>query len=1349
MAANDPIQPDAGFLQETPDGGTEFTTAFRGGFGASATKPAQETMPGVQVADAGPVSAQEMLGPEPPEPITPDDLLGGRLDDDFRQAIEDRDAMRIEEMMLRDAERAGIPLVKPSSPFDFLFENNALFSPTTQAAGIDLAGSLRPKNIAAMTAGGVAKGLENTINLITSLGDWIDSTGFGVPISGGVQITDPKTGAFDPKLLSGAEYDAFRDQGGTSEVKVPGSGLEADTTSARLVQSFVQFLTGLGIVGKATGGVATGWNQADVVKRLGQYGLADLAAWDGQEGNLGNFIQSFPGLRNPVTEFLATDETTPEMEGRFKNALAGLPFNVITEPLLSFLKAVKEARRAKSLGASGDASVPGSVDVPQPAAVSQADVIVGTPDQELISVVESKIGQSPFADLGVPGHVTAKSLLPGSHKAPDIAPGSKRLMRVEKDGVVITDEVEDLAMLQAFIKSQGGEQGVTHHILYRDVPESAVPAPASKFSSDVKFNWSKVETDDDVKRLWGMMMDLQADQLRAQGVGRKISWKETAAKAGNRSAIEMLIGEGAKRGRALDADALEAAASINIKAMEDLKKLAEIAASPNATPEDFVAFDHMARVAVMAQNLFLPARSEAGRALNILRKVKQSSEQYGADLRLMLERMGGADTVQGKAQALVDLVRNNNDGGVSAAKATRDLMRARKLDVVREIWINNVFGLKTNMVNFAGNTLSFVQTVAERAVAGQLGKLDPVDGVAVGEATAMLRGALGAQREAFVMFGRAFRAAGTMDGDLFQGSGLDRLKFEVHPYSFSAEGLQVNGSAQGKAVDMLGTVMTQGRLWTRLMGGGDAYFKVINYRAQMRAEAWRKASHEVESGAIPAEKRMERFAEILASPTDGMKQSAGDFAAYNTFTNEPGPAVKKLMELRSAVSHIPGVGGFSYFVAPFIPTPANIWKFAFERTPLAPLSAKFKSDIAKGGAARDLALAKFGLGSMAMSVLYDMAMNGEITGSGPDANFAEKQTAGRLKEKPYSIRVEWGKKADGEPIYRYFAYNRLDPLGVMFGIAADIAEYARNSDKADDFQFEEAFYAAILAAGENLMNRSYTSGFSGLMDAIDNPQVYGEMYFQRLATSFIPTSVRDVTKALDPNMKHTHDMVSALKANLPYWSKDIPNRLNMWGEPISYRSGLGLLYDIMSPIVSASTEDQAPIDKEFRALEYYPPDTVSIMGDGSEEGDSDVRRIPLKNMPMVIFDFKTAAGATKASDLLDMEVKTPAGETLTLNEAMRERGGAYRSYANRLEQQGDKTMKETLNDLVTGKHELSPEYHAATVKEKKEMIGDIMRAYRGAARVMVMAKYPELQALRDKMYKRGQQYKSQFEAAPE
>ncbi|MGE0052935.1 MAG: hypothetical protein AB7S74_01890 [Hyphomicrobium sp.] len=461
------------------------------------------------------------------------------------------------------------------------------------------------------------------------------------------------------------------------------------------------------------------------------------------------------------------------------------------------------------------------------------------------------------------------------------------------------------------------------------------------------------------------------------------------------------------------------------------------------------------------------------------------------------------------------------------------------------------------------------------------------------------------------------------------------------------------------------------------------------------------------------------MADIVLNPPENIRLKAADMAAYNTFTNEPGAISKKLMQFRNAIDDATTVP-LGTMLLPFINTPGNIMKFTFERTPLAFLMKKVRADIAAGGVRRDLALARIGFGTVLVSSALDLALDGHITGSGPtdDKEFGKRQALRRGGWQPYSIRVRTG-GTDENPEYRWFAYNRLDPVGSHFAMAAELADIMRNTDGRQSPQIEEALSAMVLGASQTYLNKSYFSGLANAIAAVQNPERYGEGWFTRLASSFVPTGVAEVTRVMDPIQRHNTSLVESIKRRTPGLSKEVPPRLTFWGDEISYQSGLGTLYDVVSPIYSSANNKAKDIDREFFRLDYYPTHPGSLRVEG--------KNISLRNDPEIKNRIIALTAKEKASQLVDSN----------WDDLSAKKGGG-KAALNRLMAYGDQTLPETLAKVIDGSDpERGLEYLQADEDEKKNLLADVIRAYRSAAQVQVLREFPDLIKRRAQIPTRG------------
>jgi hypothetical protein len=308
-----------------------------------------------------------------------------------------------------------------------------------------------------------------------------------------------------------------------------------------------------------------------------------------------------------------------------------------------------------------------------------------------------------------------------------------------------------------------------------------------------------------------------------------------------------------------------------------------------------------------------------------------------------------------------------------------------------------------------------------------------------------------------------------------------------------------------------------------------------------------------------------RVAELTANPTDEMQDQAGKYARYVTFQTPLGPvgqAVSRVSQWKPL--NVP-VGKF---VVPFVRTPANLIKFATERSPAAPLLADWRKDFLAGGARRDLAIAKAAVGSGAGLLFYQMAKDGKITGGGPadDKARALMQADGW---QPYSIKV-------GE---RWFSYARMDPLSTTMGVAADLAT---NGDQMTESQREQAGALVTAAVIKNLSNKTWLSGVADLVDAIHDPARKAGSYARNEAASVaVPAILAQIARASDPNIRDSSTIGNAIKSRVPILSQQVPAQLDAWGQP-KRRETLPFGLSAVAPF-NVSTPKNDPVTAQLLA----------------------------------------------------------------------------------------------------------------------------------------------------------------------
>lgn len=779
-------------------------------------------------------------------------------------------------------------------------------------------------------------------------------------------------------------------------------------------------------------------------------------------------------------------------------------------------------------------------------------------------------------------------------------------------------------------------------------------------------NLARIDTEDDVKSVIAKTAEVFSDSIDEARRG-KISNEETAKLASDLGmTVDDLLSR--RRGEAFNAEEALAARQIMASSAEQLTTLAKRAATVDASQADVAAFRRALAIHTSIQSQVSGMTAEAGRALQSFRIMARGASDRDRQIKEMIDGHGGDLFNRDMAQRLADIAAENPEG---LHKAAREMERVSGWDQLYEVWVNGLLsGPQTHAVNTLSNTLVAMWQVPERYLASKIGQAFGDAGVQAGEASAQAFGMVRGFKDGFRLAAKALRSG--EGSDLIGKVEQSYRAFTADNFAGTAPGRVVNkltagslenGGIAARAVDLLGEVA---RVPSRFLQAEDELFKAVGYRMELNAHAYRTAMAE----GLEGDDLAKRIADIVANPPENIHMAAVDAARYQTFTKPLGEAGQAAQKW---IRKVPGLR----LVAPFVRTPTNILKFVGERTPLAFMSKGIRADIAAGGARRDLALARIGLGSMTMAVASDLVSGGHVTGGGP--------SDGKLKAhlrntgwQPYSVKI-------GDEFY---SYNRLDPLGMMLGLAADTTEVMGQAYGEDgEASADELAMAAVMALAKNTTSKTWLTGISDLIDTIEDPDRNAARFLSKFAGTIIPTGVAQTNRTFsDPVLRDTKDldlwgqMVNQIKSRTPGYSDDLPPRTNVWGEPIVLGGGLGP--DIVSPIYQSKAKS-SPADEEILRL-----GTPITMPSRVVEG--------VKLKPEEYHRFVVLSGN---------ELKDPSTGL---------------------------GFKDTLDRLVTGKHPLSSAYKRASEGAdggKALMIQRLMTGFRDAAKAEVMKEFPELRAL--------------------
>ena len=685
---------------------------------------------------------------------------------------------------------------------------------------------------------------------------------------------------------------------------------------------------------------------------------------------------------------------------------------------------------------------------------------------------------------------------------------------VEEPEFIPFDEIADEASVEVPSPVKGGK--------------GTAPDEAAK-----NINLNRLETTDEVKEL--LDAAAEADPISVNNARRqKITQLETEALANDLGmTVDDLLAR--KGGEAFNAEQAVAARRLLVASGENLIKVAKVA--KDGGQEALLVFRR-----AMAQHRAIQLEvagmtAEAGRALQSFRIMASSAAEQEKMIKEAIEASGGMDVNQNMAAKMAG-IKDVGDVG----SAVKNFHQATAMDMITEYWVNSLLsGLGTHAMNITSNLSVIGLSVIERQVAGTFGK-----SVARGEAGAQILGIVEGAKEGLKLAGKALRTGESTD--IMQKQEVAMKK------SITGEQLGLSGTL-GQAVNFMGNVI---RTPGRALMASDEFFKAVAYRMELQARAYRTAVDE----GLEGDEFVQRVNGILTNPPADIKMDAVNFGRYQTFTNalsetpfgeptklQPGKFFTKVRD------HFPL--GLGVIAAPFLRTPINVVKYASARGPLAPFMPSVRADIQAGGARKELALARIATGSAMLSITGLMAIKGQITGQGP-ANYNERRIKEMTGWKPNSILV-------GDT---YYSLERADPIAQILLMSANIYEVVGQAE--DDNDGLDLLTAGAFTIAHSLSSKTFYNGLSELLSAYDsasrdpdNQQNAVVKYVQRLGASTVPAIVAAEARRQDPTLRAANTLVEQFKRRLPGYSKDLPPRRNMFGEPIVLEGGLGP--DFMSP----------------------------------------------------------------------------------------------------------------------------------------------------------------------------------------
>lgn len=613
-----------------------------------------------------------------------------------------------------------------------------------------------------------------------------------------------------------------------------------------------------------------------------------------------------------------------------------------------------------------------------------------------------------------------------------------------------------------------------------------------------------------------------------------------------------------RKGQAFNAEEALAARQILARSATDLVNLARgIARIDNPGDEAEAAFREAWLRHAAIQEQVSGMTAEAGRALQQFRQTADSRDT-GRVLSSLGEMLGGPDRLKDIAGRIVDL----EDAGTTAGGINRFALKALSptwKDQAVELYINSLLsGPQTHVVNILSNTLTSLAQLPEHAA-----------GAAVGVVRRALPGQAETDRVMFSEVGA--RAAGMIFGAK-EGMRAAARAFLTGNSSDAAS--KVENELMKAIPGMAGSVI---RTPTRLLSAEDELFKGVARRMELSGLAIRQAKAE----GLTGKAARDRAGELMLDPPDDMLKRSFDYARYLTFQTplEHGSAAAGLSRATQRRQELK-------LLLPFIRTPMNLLKFAAERSPAAPIMKSWRREYDAGGARRDMAVARMMLGTGIGAAMYEMAAAGQITGGGPsDPNLRRMMMANGWQ--PYSLKI-------GDT---YYSYARLDPFSTTIGTAADLYEL---SDSLSDGEKEGSAMMLGAAILNNLSSKTWLSGLSSALEAVNDPDRYLSSFVARTAGAIaVPAIIAQTARATDPLMREARSPLDRIRSRVPGLSNDLYPRRDVFGREMRQQGGIGP--DFVSPIWTSAARHHPTLNALVSAQAKITPPQRSYTEGGKRK----------------------------------------------------------------------------------------------------------------------------------------------------
>jgi hypothetical protein len=972
---------------------------------------------------------------------------------------------------------------------------------------------------------------------------------------------------------------------------------------ARGVSQFAAGFVGAGKLLKAAKVLQGTSKYTTLARGMAEGAITDAVAFDGHDERLSNLIEEFPELSNPITRYLSSKDSDTDAEGRFKNALEGLALGGLTEPIFAGVKAIKQMRGAKTVAEKAR--------IQEEVAEFMNGKTLDTEEAvEDVIVNELTSRRATPADEANKLHDEFADAARAPRQVQEEAAGDAGARQARPAGLAEFAEAGSTKSNREYKAKLNVDE------FYQVISNSKNMDEALDLAAEsVNFERWLFEDRDQETGLRGLADALFDKTVKSKGKeAHETIYRESVdmlTRAGfNTDKIIEMAQSGAKKLAELARETYVARMTLGALVKESTR-IATLIDTGRYQLKDLVMF-HLLHKDVQDLHIAVAdMRTGWGRGLSSQKmtvdlgnlpdtKMKVGADTTGdvaqeaaakqtirpEDIRNMTEEQirdymvrNGLDP--NKIKQTARIVRMADGDPLVVSRIMNRAFSGSKWGLYTEYWMNSLLsGYKTQIVNITGNTIKSIMMPAEKIIGGAMMSDNTMIREGLQTYTGMVKffgDAIGCAKRAFIAENNILDAGHSVFDAPSHQISYENIKRLMLSSKMKGASIADLDAAQlspveelvARSMEYLGRVI---RLPSRFLLTGDEFFKQLNFRANLYAKLHTEALEKFGRNGDPdvmarwVMQEMDTYFERGGRAVDFNAVEAN--ARANSLTGQLPPDVEaKLKRMQknsdSSLRYAQEATwtqalGYGYgqslqrlaaehptfrIVMPFIRTPTNIFRDFVAHTPgIANLTKRYKAAIAQGGEAAAIAKGQLATGSMLWITGISLAHSGMLTGAPPK----DKKELEQLRATGWQ---PWSVKIDG----KYYPYNRLDPIGMFLGMAADLNRVFQELDTEDA---GDVAAHAMIALTHNLASKSYLRGLVNALQAIMDPDRNAMSFIKGLAASHLPFSglMRNIRMDIaDDHMREARGLLDYIMNTIPGMSDDLPAKRNwVTGKPIDY-----------------------------------------------------------------------------------------------------------------------------------------------------------------------------------------------------